>query len=378
MAAVKDINFRDNRKKLYFYAGTYTQPILFGTGEVFQGKGKGIYFISLDPDSETLSVETVTEGIENPSFFCLSPDRKYLYAVNELKRYRDRDSGSVSAFEVDPESGSLRFLNARPTNGTDPCHVNINDARTKLYVTNYMSGSICTYPILEDGSIGEASQFIQHEGRSVVESRQSGPHAHSLVFTRDQKFALVSDLGMDKVMSYAIDPQNGTLTPSVIPFYQAHPGSGPRFCAFHPNWKFLYVVNELSSSVTLLYFDPDSGVFDEKQTIRALPEAYDGESSCADLHITPNGKYLYCSNRGHNSLTEFAIDPVTGFLSCRGNTSCGGEVPRNFCIDQSGTYLLAANQDSDNIVLFSISQKDGSLTRLSDLAVPSPVCIREF
>ena len=363
--------------KDFFYIGTYTQPILFGTGDIFQGKGKGIYYLSLDKETGSAALIGEPALCDNPSFLCLSPDRKYLYAVNELKTYRGMECGAVSAFSVDSETGALTYLNSQPTGGTDPCHVNVNAGQTHVFVSNFMSGSVCVFPIRADGSLGEASQFIQHEGSSVNPSRQKGPHAHSLTFDRSQTHAFVPDLGIDKLMIYKTDFQNGTLTPSVQPYFQTFPGAGPRHCEFHPNYRFCYLINEIASSITLLYYAEGEGTFQEIQTISTVPEGCGEGNICADLHVTPDGRYLYGSNRGHDSIASFSVDPETGRLTLLSIIPCGGKTPRNFAIDREGNYLLAGNQDTDNIVIFRIHKEDGSLEKVFDLPAPSPVCIRQ-
>lgn len=363
--------------KEYFYAGTYTQPILFGTGEVFQGKGKGIYYLELDKKTGCLSIAGVTEGVDNPSYLCISADKKYLYAVNELKEFRGKDTGAVSAFSVDMATGVLRFLNSRPTGGTDPCHVNINAAQTHVYVSNFMSGSVSVFPIRKDGSLDEMSGFVQHTGSSAVAGRQDGPHAHSLVFDRNQKYAFVPDLGMDKLMVYKTDFIKGDLVPADPPYLKLPPGSGPRHLEFHPGGRICYLVGEIASSVSLLCYDEEHGSFETVQTVDTVPTECKKDNICADIHISPDGRYLYCSNRGHDSLTVFSVDRRDGTLSFRERVPCGGRTPRNFAIDADGDYLLAGNQDTDNIAVFRINHENGRLTLVNVLALPSPVCIRQ-
>lgn len=362
----------------HFYIGTYTQPILFGTGDIFQGKGEGIYRLSMNTETGEISLEGAPAPADNPSYLCFSPDKKYLYAVNELKEFEGQSCGAVSAFSIDEGTGALTYLNSRPTGGTDPCHVNMNNEQTHVYVSNFMSGSVCVFPVSDDGHLEEASQFIQHEGSSVISARQKGPHAHSLAFDRTQSYAFVPDLGIDKLMVYKTDFSKGTLTPADTPFYQTFPGSGPRHCEFHPNYRFCYLINEIASSISLLYYDEESGSFSLKQTISTIPDDYEGNNICADLHLTPDGKYLYGSNRGHNSLAAFSVNQETGELTLLDTVPCGGEVPRNFCIDKDGHFLLVGNQDTDNITVFSICGETGKLTQVYDLSVPSPVCIRQF
>lgn len=361
-----------------FYVGTYTEPILFGTGELFQGKGKGIYRLELDLETGAVAFVGEPASAMNPSFVCLSPDRHHLYAVNELKVYEGEATGAVSAFRVEPD-GSMTFLNAQPTGGTDPCHVITDRGGRFVYVSNFMSGSVSVFPIRADGSLGEASDFHQYAGSSVNPARQKGPHAHSLTFSPDEAFAFVPDLGTDKLMAYRTDFAAGKLLPAAAPFVKVFAGSGPRYCEFHPDGRSLYLINEIASSISLFRFDDATGAFELRQTVDTIPETQKQATGniCADLHITPDGRFLYGSNRGHDSLTAYAIDGETGELTEIGNIPCGGRTPRNFCIESTGKYLLCGLQDSDNITVFSICPECGKLTKVFDLPAPSPVCIRE-
>ncbi|MBQ5950902.1 MAG: lactonase family protein [Lachnospiraceae bacterium] len=363
--------------KKWFYVGTYTHPILFGTGEIFTGKGKGIYRLCLDDETGEIALDPDPAPAVNPSFVALSPDRKFLYAVNELKEFNGAFGGSASAFAV-AQDGTLTYLNSQPTMGTDPCHVAVNAAQTHVYVSNFMSGSVTVFPILEDGSLGEASDFHQHEGHGPIEARQKGPHAHSLTFSADQKFAFVPDLGIDQLVIYKTDFENGKLIPADVPFLQTFPGAGPRHCEFHPNQKWCYLINEIACSISLLYYHAEDGTFTLEQTVDTIPPEEKAGNICADLHITPDGRFLYGSNRGHDSLTAFSIDPETGHLTQFQSISCGGSVPRNFCIEKGGKFLLCGNQNTDNVAVFKICQECGKLTQIFDLPVPTPVCLREM
>lgn len=362
----------------YFYVGTYTQPILFGTGNIFRGKGKGIYYLSLDTQTGQLCLEGEPEETDNPSYLCLSLDGTYLYAVNELKEYEGGKGGVVSAFLVNKADGELTRLNIRPTGGMDPCHVIVNDGQTHVFVSNFMSGSVSVFPIEKDGTLGERTQLIQHKGNSVTEERQEGPHAHSLIFDRDQSHAFVPDLGLDRLMVYETDFADRTpLKPAKTPFLQVGWGQGPRFCEFHPGGRFCYLINEISSSISLLYYEETEGTFRLHQTVSTLPAGCTVPNTCADLHITPDGKYLYGSNRGHDSLAVFEVNQMTGELLLKEVIPSGGRTPRNFVIDAEGKYLLAANQDTDNIAVFQIDRDSGKLEKRSELCLPSPVCIRQ-
>jgi 6-phosphogluconolactonase len=245
-----------------------------------------------------------------------------------------------------------------------------------LVAANYGGGSVSAFPIKSDGSLGEATGFVQHAGASVNQQRQKEPHAHSVNFSPDNRFVLVSDLGLDQVMIYRLDPVKGTLSANNPAFAKVKSGAGPRHFAFHPNKRFGYVINEIDSTVTAFSYQPSNGTLEEVQTISTLPKDYTGKSYTAEIEVHPNGRFLYGSNRGHDSIAVFSIDPRKGNLTTLEQTSTQGKTPRNFAIDPSGSYLFAANQGSDNIVMFKIDQKTGKLTPTGAvLEVPSPVCV---
>ena len=365
-------------EKQLVLVGTYTQAIKFGTGQILEGKGKGIYSFFFDKETGVLESEKFSPGIVNPSYLTLNNKLNRLYAVNELKEYEGRASGALSAFTFDLKTRELKLLNIRATGGTDPCHVVLNPENTHVFVSNFMSGSVCVFPIAEDGSLREANQFIQHKGSSVNKARQSGPHAHSLIFDNSGKYAFVPDLGIDRLMSYKTDTVSGNLTPAPVPYFQTEPGAGPRHCAFHPGGKYSYLINELGSSVSVLAYNEADASFRCLQTISTIPADFSEHNSCADIQILPDGRFLYGSNRGHNSIVIYSIEPGTGLLSIVGTESSGGKIPRSFCIDPSGSFLLAANQDTDNIVVFRIDSATGKLKKVSEHAVPTPVCVKMY
>jgi len=354
-------------------------PILFGTGQILQSKGKGIYCCELDYETGKLTQIAEFTGIDNPSYLTLDGSRKFLYAVNELKDFDGKEQGAVSAFAVSDDAKSLTLLNQKGTNGTDPCHVIVNSDDTHVYVSNFMSGSVIVFPILPDGSLGDASQFIQHEGSSINPTRQTSPHAHSLIFDNTEKYAFVPDLGIDKMVTYKTDFKNGTLTPGEVPYFQTFGGAGPRHCVFTPCGKYCYLINELASSLSALAYDATTGGFTLLQTVpTVVDESFDKHNTCADVHITPDGRFLYGSNRGHDSIVIYAIDGQTGELSYVGNEPCGGRTPRNFAIEPTGKYMLVANQDTDNIVTFAIDQDKGTLKKLSEININTPVCVKPY
>lgn len=364
-------------QELRVYVGTYTHPIKFGTGQILDSKGQGIYLLELDLQTGNLELKQILKNIVNPSYLAVNQDNTYLYAVNELKEFRGMASGAVSAFRISEHTGDLEFLNQQPTNGTDPCHVEIDPQGEHLYVCNFMSGSVSVFPIRPDGSIGKLCQFIQHEGSSVNPTRQSGPHAHSLIFSPDGRFAFVPDLGLDKLMAYQVMSGENPLAASSVPWFQTKPGAGPRHCVFSPDGNFCYLINELDSTILALAFDKENGSFKELQCVSSLPQDVSiPGNTCADIHLTPDGAFMYGSNRGHNSLIIYKINKKTGLLDFVDCQPCGGEIPRNFAIDPTGEYLLCANQDSDNIVIFRIDAETGQLSKMSKIRVHTPVCVK--
>jgi 6-phosphogluconolactonase len=357
------------------YVGTYTMPILFGTGEILEGKGKGIHRYRMDSSTGMLSEDGLVARIDNPSFLAVNEQRTKLYAVNELKEFGGEKSGAVSSFAVDKNTGALTFLNQKPTGGEDPCHVCLDQDDKYLLISNFMTGSVCVLGINEDGSIGKRTAFVQHMGSSVNKARQAGPHAHSVTFSPDSSRLYVPDLGTDMLMTYDLDSGTGRLEAQSADNYVCEPGSGPRYCEFHPRLPICYMVNEISSQVTALRREPDSGRMVTLQTISTLPEGFAGENTCADLHITPDGRYLFASNRGHNSLARFAVDRMTGKLSLLGHTDSGGRTPRHFTFSPQGHFLLVGNQDSDCIAVLALNSDTGDLELVQIVDTPTPVCL---
>jgi 6-phosphogluconolactonase len=364
-------------EEMLVYVGTYTEPIRFGTGKVLEGKGEGIYVYRLDQSSGAMELMSKTTGVTNPSYLAFDPTARFLYAVNELKTYGDQPSGTVSSFAVDPRTGVLKFLNKMLTHGTDPCHVLVDKKGKFVFVSNFMSGSVCVLPVLDDGSLAEASDFIQHQGSGIDPARQKGPHAHSVTLDRANRFAFIPDLGLDKLMAYKFDPRRGMLEPNGVPWIKMKPGAGPRHVAFHPGGRFAYLINELDSTLAALSYDSSKGTFKLLQVVPTLPEGFSGESTCADVQVSSSGTFVYGSNRGHDSIVIYRIDQRTGRLAYVGHESTRGRTPRSFGIDFTARFLLAANQDTDAIVTFSIDPKTGRLQATGHVTqVPTPVCIK--
>jgi 6-phosphogluconolactonase len=359
------------------FVGTYTETIHFGSGKVLEGKGEGIHAFRLDPESGALEALGVTRGVVNPSYLAIDGSQHFLYAVSELKTWQGRPGGVVSAFAMNAATGALELLNQQPTYGTDSCHALVDAAGRHVLVANYASGSVSVYPVGSDGTLGAASDFVQHLGSSIVPRRQEGPHAHSITLDAANRFAFVPDLGLDKLMVYRFDARRGRLEPNATPWLKMKPGAGPRHIAFHPKGRFAYLVNELDGTVAALGYHPRQGVFRELQIAPTLPEGFTGQNTCADIHVTPSGRFLYASNRGHDSIAAWRIDQRTGRLAPLGHTATEGATPRNFCIDPSGRFLLVANQDSDSIVTFRIDARSGTLRPTGQVStVPTPVCVK--
>lgn len=349
------------------YVGTYTAKT----------NSKGIYAYRFDPEKGELTSTGVAAETADPSFLAVHPNGKFLYAVNEIGNFNGGDSGAVSAFAIDRKAGSLKFLNQVSTRGAGPCYVSLDKTGAFVLVANYDSGSIASFPVQWDGSLGTASGFVQHSGSGPNKERQEGPHAHWIGTSPDNRFVLAVDLGLDEVIAYGFDPGSGVFTPVLSGFLKVKPaGSGPRHLAFHPNGKFAYVLSEMDSSVTAFSYQAKNASFSSLQTISALPKDYTGPKEAAEISVHPSGKFLYTSNRGHDSIAIFAIDEKKGTLKALGQVLTGGKTPRHFAIDPTGAYLLAENQESNNVVVFHIDARTGSLAPTGKtIDVPSPVCI---
>jgi 6-phosphogluconolactonase len=285
--------------------------------------------------------------------------------------------GAVGAFSLDATTGMLTFLNRVSSGGAGPCHLVVDKTGKNVLVVNYGSGSTAVLPLEADGRLKEASSFVQHQGSSIDKKRQQGPHAHSVNLSADNRFAMVADLGLDQVLVYRFDAAKGSITPNEPPFAAVKPGSGPRHFAFHPGGKFAYVINEMASTVTAFTYDAARGVLKETQTITTLPADFSGVNHTAEVQVHPSGKFVYGSNRGHNSIAVFTVDVKKGTLTSVEQVSTQGKTPRNFGIDPTGRWLLAANQDTDNVVVFRIDAKTGRLTPTGQvLEVGAPVCVK--
>jgi 6-phosphogluconolactonase len=339
--------------------------------------GLGIGVARFNSESGALTTPELAAEITNASFVALDPTLSHLYAVTEIDDYDGNISGALSSFSVDRSSGNLNFLNRQPTNGPGPCYVNVDATGRNAVVANYNGGSVAVLPINADGSLEAPSDFVQHEGETGPNSdRQDGPHAHSANLDHETGRVYINDLGLDRIKSYELDSATGKLTPADLDV-ELHPGAGPRHFDFHPDGAHAYAINELDSTITAMDYDRTAGRLTPTQTVSALPEGWSGSTTTADLHISPDGRFIYGSNRGHDSIVIYAIDANSGQLAYVGHESTRGRNPRNFAIDPSGRYLLAANQDSDNIVVFERDIKSGKLaTTGTEVSVSMPVCLK--
>lgn len=367
VAAAKD---SPNNKYLLF-VGTYTGK-----------ESKGIYAYRFDAASSELTPLGIAAETTNPSFLAIDPSRHFLYAVNEVQDYKGGNSGAVSAFAIerdtgDRPTGKLSLLNQVASRGADPCYIAFDKTGKYALAANYTGGSVAVFPVRADGHIGESSAFIQHVGSSANKERQQGPHAHWIETTPDNRFAIAVDLGLDELLVYRFDAKAGSLTANNPPYTKLDPGTGPRHLAFHPNGQFAYVVNELQSTITTLTYDASRGALHTMQTISTLPKDFSGSNDTAEIQVHPSGKFLFASNRGHDSIAVFSIDNHAGTLTLVDRFSTQGKTPRSFEIDPTGQFLLVANQDTNNIAVFRIDPSSGRLTATNQtLHVPSPVCLK--
>ncbi len=345
----------------FLYVGTYTGP-----------ESKGVYVYRFNPSSGEIKDLGLAGEAENPSFLAIHPSGDYLYSANEI------DNGTVSAFRIDRKTGKLTLLNTVSSHGAGPCSLMVDPTGTNVLVANYNNGSVALLPLKADGSLAEASATDQHKGSGADKRRQRGPHAHSTDFAPGNRFALVSDLGLDKVFIYPFDARAHTLAVKDPAFGVLPPASGPRHLTFDPKGKFAYVVNELNSTVSTFAWDGAKGALNLINTISALPPDSKVETDGAEIQVHPNGRFVYASNRGKaNNLAAFRIDPAKGTLTFLGNTPSGGVAPRNFGLDPTGAWLFAANQNTNNIVLFRVDPKTGKLKPSGKTIERSqPVCVK--
>lgn len=346
----------ENRKYLG-YIGTYTK-----------GESKGIYSFTLDTETQRIENIKAVAEVGNPTYVTVSPNNEYLYAVA-----KEGESGGVAAYSINRETGGLELINSQVTEGASPCHISVDSENGYVVTANYHKGTIELYRAGEKGSVQPAASVVQHEGNGPNKERQEKPHAHYSGFTPDGKYIAAIDLGIDKLITYEV--KDGQL--QEVESLSVKPGSGPRHLEFHPNGKIAYLMTELSNEVIVLAYDSENGSFKELQYISAIPEDFTENSQGAAIHVSSDGRFVYVSNRGHNSIAVFAVNEESGELSFVEYTSTEGDWPRDFSFDPSEKFLIVANQETGNLVLFSRDESTGKLTLLqSDAAVPYPVCVK--
>ena len=345
---------------VYVYFGTHSR-----------GPGIGFSVAHFDTDTGALTQPRfLTEAVE-PAYFVIHPDGRHLYTCNS------GSPGGVSAYEIDRATGQLTLLNKEPSGGGDASYVCLDQTGRFVLVANYEGGNIAVFALQPDGRIGGRTAFAQHTGSSVDPKRQTHAYAHSIIVDPTNRFALVADLGLDRLFVYRFDEKNGSLRPNDPPFATVRPGSGPRHVKFHPNGRWVYLINEMGCTVTAFNWDSAHGALTEFQTISTLPADFKGASTCAEIKVHPNGRFLYGSNRGHDSLAVFAIDSTTGRLAPLEYVSTRGKIPRNFTFDPTGRWILCTNHGSDNAVVFRVDATTGRLTPAGQpVSVPSPFCER--
>ena len=351
--------------KYIAYVGTYTN-----------GLSKGIYGFGIDTNTGEIEDLGLITEIQNPTYLTFSRDNKYLYSTIKIEKNKAQLSGGIASFSIDESTGDLKALSYRTVEGKPPCHISTDINNNYIFSAHYHEGKIISYPLNIDGTIGAAPSIIKHEGAGPNKERQHMAHVHYVSLTPDEKYLCAVDLGIDKVMLYKFHPNKGI---SITSSYgiNINKGSGPRHLAFHPKSKFAYVINELSSSITVLEYCTEDLSFKEIQHISTLPKGFSGTSYASAIHISPEGKHLYASNRGDDSIALYNIDNFTGKLQLISHFSTKGNFPRAFAIDPTGKFIFVANQNSSNIVPFAVDKDSGQLNQISEgINVPNPVCIK--
>lgn len=351
------------------YIGTYTRRESF-----VDGKGAGIYVYRFDAATGRLDYQSTLGGLINPSFLALSPAQDRLFAVNEISRGVG-PSGMVSAFAIDGQTGDLTYINSQSTHGFAPCYLSVDPVGRYVLAANYESGSLSVTPIRSDGRLAPATDIVQLHG-SGPSAQQDSPHAHMIIHGPGTGYFYAVDLGMDRIYTYWLDLERGKFTPAQPPFTQLPAGTGPRHLAFHPNGRFAYTVNETTSTVSVFQVDGRSGGLTPQQTLSTLPAGFDGNNQGGEVLVSPWGRFLYATNRGHDSIVIYAINEENGQLDLAGHQSTLGREPRHFAFDPTAMYLVVANQDSNSVITFRVDQITGALSPIEPMAqVATPVCI---
>ena len=346
-------------------------------GAAAAGERGGIYLYHMDPTTGALEFSSATTGVDDPSYLAFHPRLERLYVANEIGAFEGRESGTLSAFAIAPQTGAVEFLNRQPSGGALPCYLSIDAAGRYVLVANYTGGSVAVLPLLEDGRLGAATQLIQHQSVGLDPQPQDEARTHSVVLDPANRFAFVANLGFDRMAIYHFDAEHGTLKPNDPHWVLLDAGAGPRHFTFHPNGRYAYVINERGNSFTAFAYEAERGALEILQTVSTLPTDFNDPTHCADIHVSPTGKFLYGSNRGHDSIAICAIDGDSGRLTPVGCAAVRGKRPQGFAFDPGGTFLLVANADSNNIVSFRLDPESGALRPTGhEIEVPAPQCVK--
>jgi len=349
--------------------------VFFGTHSV--GAQKGISVAHFNSKTGVLTKPELVVEAPAPAYFIIHPDGKHLYACNSNDFAKGYTGQTITAYSIDPKNGNLTLLNQQSSGSADPSYICMDASKRFVLVANYKGGSFAVIALKPDGSLGEITANIKHTGRSVDTVRQTQPYVHSIKLDPTNHFALVADLGLDKLFVYRFNSETGSLEPNDPPFAAVAPGSGPRHIAFHPNGKFVYLINEIACTIITYAWDSTTGKLIELQTSSTLPSDFKGKNTCAEIEVYPNGKFLYASNRGHESLAVFAIDSTNGKISLLEHIPTQGHWPRNFSFDPTNKWLIVTNHNSDNAMVFKVDDKSGHLTPVgSPVPTAYPFCIR--
>lgn len=363
-----DTDSSDDSTEEWIYVGT------------FDGRdSQGLYVFEFDRETLEFTERQTLSDRESPNFQALHPSGEYLYSVSNEAFSGQTGHGTLTAYRIEDQTGMLSRLNEQSTGGRGAAHVSVDPQGRFVYVSNYSGGNLSVFAIGEDGQVSEAVDVVEHEGSSINEHRQNAPHVHSVIPSVDGRFIYVSDLGIDRIMIYEVNPSTGELRTADNPYVQNTPGAGPRHFTFHPNGQFAYSLEELTSTVAVFDVDPETGGLIKSQRVDMLPEEFDGDNTAADIHMSPDGRFLYASNRGHDSLVIYEVDPDNGQLHYVEHEGTRGAHPRNFLIDHTGNYVFVANRDADNIVIFERDKETGQLNYTGNqIQVPMVVCITQL
>lgn len=376
-------------QKLFFYIGfmvlvIWRSPqgavaqdnlVFFGTHSA--GPQKGISVAHFNSETGVLTKPELVVEAPAPAYFILHPDGKHLYVCNSNDFAKGYTGQTISAYRIDPKNGNLTLLNQQSSGGADPSFNWMDASQRFVLVANYKGGSVTVIALNPDGSLGKITANIKHVGKSVDTVRQTQPYAHSVKLDPTNRFALVADLGLDKLFVYRFNQETGALTQNDPPFVRVSPGSGPRHIAFHPNGKFVYLINEMACTIMSFAWESATGTLTELQTSSTLPSNYQGTNACAEIEVHPNGKFLYASNRGHESLAVFAINDTTGKILLLEHIPTQGHSPRNFTFDPTNKWIVVTNHNSDNVMVFKVDEKSGHLTPNGNpVPIVYPFCIR--